>query len=97
VGSLPANAGAEIVLIDPEQPERVYAADETTLYRSDDAGRTWQPSGEGLPEGGVTALTIDSREPSRLYAAVAAGGLYLSEDGGATWRALPGTEADGAG
>jgi hypothetical protein len=41
VGSLPANAGATLVLIDPTQPKRVYAAAATTLYRSDDAGQTW--------------------------------------------------------
>lgn len=95
MGSLPAETGATLVLIDPEQPARVYAADETSLYRSDDAGQTWQPASQGLPEGGVAALALDPREPTRLYAATEAGALYLSEDGATTWRALPTAGSDG--
>jgi photosystem II stability/assembly factor-like uncharacterized protein len=97
VGSLPANAGATLVLIDPAQPERVYAADDTALYRSDDAGQTWQPATQGLPEAGIAALALDPRQPQGLYAAMADGSLYGSEDGGTTWRALADTGADAAG
>ena len=87
MGSLPANTGATFVLIDPTQPERVYAADETSLYRSDDAGQTWQPADQGL-SGGIAALTLDPRQPQRLYAATADGALSLSEDGASTWTVL---------
>ena len=96
MGSLPANAGATFVLIDPAQPERVYAADDTALYRSDDAGQTWQPATQGLPEGGVATLALDPRQPQALYAAMADGSLYGSEDGGATWRLLAETGPDAA-
>ncbi len=91
MGSLPAKTGLRVVLIDPKQAKRVYAAADTGLYRSDDAGRTWQLASQGLPEGGVAALALDPREPQRLYAAVPAGGLYVSEDGARSWRLLPGT------
>ena len=94
MGSLPAQPGAELVLIDPQEPKRVYAADESTVYRSDDAGQTWEPASQGLPEGGVTALALIPRQPERLYAAVASGALYVSEDGATTWRRL--AVADGA-
>jgi len=97
VGSLPANAGASLVLIDPEQPQRVYAADETSLYRSDDAGQTWEAAGTGLPEGGLTALTLDPRQPQRLFAATDSDALYRSEDGATSWEALPGSETDADG
>lgn len=93
MGSLPANTGAQIVLIDPENPKRVYAANEMTMYRSDDGGQTWQAVAGGLPDGGIVALALDPREPQRLYAANAAGELYLSEDGTSSWRALPGETA----
>ncbi|MGH2618446.1 MAG: WD40/YVTN/BNR-like repeat-containing protein [Thermomicrobiales bacterium] len=95
MGSLPANTGATVVLIDPQQPARVYAADDTSLYRSDDAGQTWQPGAQGLPAGGVAALALDPRQPQGLYAAMADGSLYGSEDGGTTWRLLadPGPDA----
>ena len=91
MGSLPARAGARSVLIDPKQPQRIYAAGDSGLYRSDDAGETWQAAGAGLPKGGVVALALDPRQPQRLYAATPAGVLYLSEDGATSWRALSNT------
>ena len=91
MGRWPAKTEARVVLIDPRQPKRVYAAASMGLYRSDDAGRSWQPADHGLPDGGVAALALDPREPQRLYAATPAGALYLSEDGARSWRTLPGT------
>jgi photosystem II stability/assembly factor-like uncharacterized protein len=93
VGSLPATAAATLVLIDPGQPSRVYAADATTLYRSNDAGQTWEPASQGLSEP-VTALALDPREPDRLYALSATGTLFRSEDGAMSWAALPSAETD---
>jgi photosystem II stability/assembly factor-like uncharacterized protein len=94
VGRLPAKAGARTVLIDPKQPKRVYAAGDTGLYRSDDAGETWQATSTGLPGGGVIALALDPRQPQRLYAATPVGALYLSEDGATSWRALSSTASN---
>lgn len=94
MGSLPAKAGASLVVIDPKQPERVYAAGTSGLYRSDDAGQTWRPMSQGLPSDGVTALALDPRSPDRLYAAMGNGTLWLSTDGATSWRALPGGAAD---
>lgn len=93
MGSLPATAAATLVLIDPEQPSRVYAADTAALYRSNDAGQTWEPASQGLPEP-VAALALDPRQPERLYALTARGTLYRSEDGAMSWEALPSTETD---
>ncbi|MBI3979694.1 MAG: hypothetical protein HY331_16050 [Chloroflexi bacterium] len=87
---MPAKPGAQAVVIDPKQPKRVYAVNETGLYRSEDAGQTWQPAGSGLPDGGIRVLALDPRRPERLYAANSAGDLYVSEDGAGSWRALPG-------
>jgi len=94
VGSLPAKAGARSVLIDPKQPKRIYAAGDGGLYRSDDAGETWQAASAGLPAGGVVALALDPRQPTRLYAATPAGELYLSEDGATSWQALSSTASN---
>lgn len=100
MGRLPATTGAttgaRVVVIDPAQPKRVYAAGAAGLYRSDDAGQSWEPAGQGLPDGGVEALALDPRQPQRLYAATAAGALYRSDDGASSWRALQETVA-GAG
>lgn len=67
------------------------------LYRSTDKAEHWQRM--ELPAGvtGPTGLEIDPRDPQRLYltawgeqgeTADHGGGVYVSEDGGKTWRAL---------
>ncbi|MBK8010159.1 MAG: hypothetical protein IPK13_02355 [Deltaproteobacteria bacterium] len=44
----------------------------------------WVPLG---PDGGdVTAMVVDPTEPTRIFAGLTQAGVYLSEDGGATWR-----------
>jgi len=57
---------------------------------SSDGGYTWGPV-DGTPfEGyGILALDVHPQEPQKIYAATAVG-LYLSEDGGDSWRHLIG-------
>ena len=59
------------------------------IYRSTDAGDTWQPCiGHGLPEGdwGRTGVAV-SANGQRVYALIEAktSGLYVSDDGGVNW------------
>jgi hypothetical protein len=60
---------------------------------SEDAGKTWQLSNQGLPRLDVWSVAFDPAYPSRLYAGVHEEALYLSDDTGVTWRrdALPGS------
>lgn len=93
MGGLPANAGARALAVDPREPKRVYAASESGVHRSDDAGQTWDEAADGLPAGGVAALAVDPRQPARLYAATVAGALYLSTDGAGSWSPVAGAAA----
>ena len=63
------------------------------IYKSTDAGKTWQHL--GLRDGQqIPALVVDPRDPNRLFAAVMGHpygpneerGIYRSTDGGATWK-----------
>jgi len=62
------------------------------LFKSTDGGDTWsQIEGHGFPEHpGRIGVAVAPSEPSRVYAIVHAtdgtGGLYRSDDRGATWR-----------
>src|SRR6516165_2884623 len=68
------------------------------IYRSGDAGKTWQHLGSkdgGLRDGQqIPALAVDPRDPNRLFAAVLGHpygpneerGIYRSTDGGSTWK-----------
>ena len=47
----------------------------------------WTPEvGTCGGESCIHSIEIDPRDPNRIYAAVAAGGTYVTADGGSTWR-----------
>jgi photosystem II stability/assembly factor-like uncharacterized protein len=84
----------------PTRPEVLYAGiDPPGLFLSRDRGESWAPVA-GLNEhatrntweparGGfaVHSIYVDPIQPERIYAAVSAGGVYRSVDGGASWQA----------
>ncbi len=88
--------GVTALVADPEVPGRLLAlsnADDqgiaTSVRRSLDGGRTWRKSDRGLPESlTLRALTFDPEREGLVYAGTARG-IFLSEDGGASWRLLP--------
>jgi photosystem II stability/assembly factor-like uncharacterized protein len=62
------------------------------LYRSTDAGRTWQViPAVSFADAGILALAVSPDDPEMVYAATGAG-VYLSRDGGDTWRHLDALE-----
>jgi photosystem II stability/assembly factor-like uncharacterized protein len=83
---LDEDTGACDVLIDPKNPERVFAAmyarrrsigsfqsggPEGGIYRSDDAGATWTKLTDGLPgQTGRIGLALYDEDPSLVYAVV---------------------------
>ncbi len=82
-----------------ESDGRLYAGiDPAGLFRSDDRGRSWEPvtglnehptRGTWEPSRGcfaVHSVYIDPARPDSMVAAVSAGGVYRSSDGGATWQ-----------
>jgi photosystem II stability/assembly factor-like uncharacterized protein len=102
------NTGAIDVVFDPHNPNTLFAAlyqvrrqpwffssggEGSGLYRSTDAGDTWQHlEGHGLPEGilGRIGVTVSGADSERVYAIIEAeeGGIFRSEDGGNTWEKI---------
>jgi hypothetical protein len=80
-------------------PDVVYAGVEpAALFRSSDGGRSfhlveglwnhphrtqWVPGGGGLC---LHTILVDPRDPDALTVAISTGGVYRSDDAGATWR-----------
>lgn len=55
------------LVTDPHRPDVLYLGSKRGVFISDDSGETWQPLGEGL-KFEVTAMALDTRQPSTLYA-----------------------------
>jgi photosystem II stability/assembly factor-like uncharacterized protein len=80
--------GVEAVEIATSDTDVWYAAGEGTIWRSDDAGQTWDeyPIRTAHRAAGIPIdLQVDPRDPYRIFDNNYGGGNFLSEDGGATW------------
>ena len=66
------------------------------VFKSIDAGATWQHLRNGLPDRDATDVTLDPTNPNTVYAGIgdifghAQNGVYRSLDGGASWARLAG-------
>jgi photosystem II stability/assembly factor-like uncharacterized protein len=78
-GAAPARA-----IVRGSEPDRVYLAGWTGLYRSDDWGVSWSNAADGLPPEPATALLVVQDTPETLYVVVQ-GGIWASVDGGRNW------------
>ena len=106
--------GGNDIVISPSEPEVLYASmwefnPDTTLfesvagpnsgvYRSEDGGKTWTPSNNGLPKGnqtGRTGLAVSHQNSDIAYALVdnrnkeqltEAAEVYKTTDGGQSWQ-----------
>lgn len=90
-GGRPIGLGAQTtraIAIDPSNPDVVYAAYDSNLYRSDDGGRRWIPIGSF---DFISTLFVHPTSSSTLYLSGFESnpyfaGVFKSEDGGLTWN-----------
>ncbi len=101
------NTGVADVAMDPSNPDILYASayqrrrhvytlidggPESAIYKSTDAGATWNKLKSGLPtvDIGRIGLAVSPADPNVVYAAIEAadgkGGIFRSENKGATWE-----------
>jgi len=75
------------LVVDPFQPEMVYAATGLGIFISHDAGATWSSGNRGLKDTFVSCLLPDPQMPGRVLAGTEAG-LFESSDYGQSWKPL---------
>lgn len=87
----------ECVAVDPHNPARLYCGTRTGLWRSADAGRTWEPAGPGIDHPRITAIAVGPADRTDRFGSVYAGtepsAVFRSDDGGETWTDLTGLRA----
>ena len=84
----------DTVYIVPIESDQVRVSPEGKLrvYRTRNAGRSWEPLTRGLPQRHAydivlrDALATDTLDPAGVYFGTRNGKLYASRDGGSSWR-----------
>ncbi len=77
----------------PWQVRSGGGSNSSAIYKTTDAGESWEKIGNGLPdEMGKIGVDVSQASPERVYAIVEAegdlGGLYRSDDSGETFKLL---------
>jgi len=86
------------ILIDPSNPNIVYAGTNQGVYRSTDGGETWEPRNGGLGGYGDLVVSGIARHPTNpdiLIIATWGYGLFRSTDAGRNWTRLTDPLASG--
>ncbi len=73
--------------VDPDNPQKIFAATTKGVYLSEDNGKTWQARNHGLPHLFVSCLLFDPKQGNRIIAGTEAG-LYESFNHGKEWTLL---------
>lgn len=84
------NGYTPALVIDPVQPNILYAAANQGLFKSIDAGASWNPSESGISGffgPFIRSLAIDPSSPDVLYAGTL-GGIFKSTNSAATWSRI---------
>ena len=87
-----ADKGISQVTIGKESPATIFiAGEEISIWRRDDAGKTWSTISNNLENGRVTGFTLHSNgyprdESKGMYAWIAGVGVMESHDDGESWK-----------
>jgi hypothetical protein len=106
----PGNIGGRtrVVTFHPGVPTTLFAAGVSGgIWKSDDNGTTWRPTGDGLTNIAVNSLLIDPARPDVMYVGTGEGyfreeirgtglplrgnGIYVTTDGARSWQQLSAT------
>ncbi len=107
----PGNIGGRtrVIKFHPTIPTTIFAAGVSGgIWKSDDNGITWRPTGDGLTNIAINSLLIDPARPDVMYVGTGEGyfreeirgtglplrgsGIYVTTDGARTWQQLPATK-----
>ncbi len=94
-GQLPKDAVISDIEVKPDDSNVILVATNRGLFRSDDGGKTWQPSNNGLPHEFVQEIAFAPSQPNWVYLTLLTtaregqtwnGGIYRSDNAGKTWQ-----------
>ena len=84
MGGLPTNRTVNGFAVDPGNSQVMYVAMRDGLFKSVDAGKTWNQMGKQLKN--LAAVTVNPKKTNELYAATLDGVIFKSVNGGTGWE-----------
>lgn len=101
----PGSVGGRIraLVIHPQRTEELLVGSVSGgIWKSGDGGASWRGTADFLPNIAISSMIVDSDSGDRVYAGTGEGffnwdaarglGIYVSEDFGESWQALPSTQ-----
>jgi photosystem II stability/assembly factor-like uncharacterized protein len=85
--ALPQDAQITALAVATEPGEILLAVIDGQIMASEDEGRQWQRRADGLADTPIDTVVLDPASPQRVWAA-GADRIHVSDDLGATWRAV---------
>jgi photosystem II stability/assembly factor-like uncharacterized protein len=85
---LPDGADIHAVTPHPTDPDLVYIGTTKGAFRSFNRGGKWERLALPNPEADTWSITIHPTEPRTIYAGISPPGVYRSDDGGDSWKAM---------
>ena len=75
------------ILVDPYEPDTVYAATLAGMYKTTDGAKSWKRIGESLADQMIVTMVLDRTRRGVIYI-TGRDGLHRSDDGGAAWKVI---------
>jgi len=75
------------IQVDRFEPETVYAATLTGLFKSTDGAKSWTRIGATLADQMIIGMLLDQTMKGVIYI-IGRGGVHRSDDGGVKWKAI---------
>jgi len=83
---LPNEPQIRALLVQPQNPQTIYAGTQNGVYRSDDRGDHWQALDSH--RGDVWSLALHPTDPGVIFAGYEPCAIYRSEDSGESWEQM---------
>ena len=80
--------------VHPREPRAVFAGANDGIYKSNDAGQSFERLESPMNKLHVWKVAVDPADPDILFAGTRPAALFRSQDGGHSWRELPAQMAE---
>ena len=84
MGGLPTNRTVNGFAVDPENSKTMFVAMKDGLFKSSDAGESWERVSDDLKN--LAAVAINPKKPKEIYLSTIDGIIFVSADAGMKWK-----------